>query len=127
MMQKLEQFLGPQEAALGLRAYRQQVLASNIANADTPNYKARDFDFGRAFEAALAQQHAPPPRPGRNAGAAALTPPLLYRHATMPSLDGNTVDLDAERARFADNAVRLEAGLTVVSMQIKQILSALHG
>ena len=93
--------------ALNLRAQRQQVLASNIANADTPGYKARDIDFKKSLQDALdgrvptlplaraAPDHRGPAQRDAASGA------LLYRTVVQPSLDGNTVDMDVERAQFA--------------------------
>ena len=119
--------------ALNLRALRQQVLASNIANADTPGYKARDIDFrksledavaGRAPTAALARSaaaHIDPAQPGAASG------PLLYRAPLQPTLDGNTVDMDVERAQFAENAIHFEANLTFINSQLKAMLAAIQG
>jgi flagellar basal-body rod protein FlgB len=135
MVGKLDDYLRFNEMALSLRAQRQQVLASNIANADTPNYKARDIDFASAMQNALAG--APGGLATTNAGhlqttgkAGATLPdgtPLLYRTPAQGAADGNTVDMDVERNQFADNAVRYEAGITMINMQIKGILAAIQG
>lgn len=135
MIDKLAGSLGFHQEALNLRAERQKVLASNIANADTPNYKARDFDFaselsravdkGRANGDGLAlattsSRHIPAQGPvaaGRD---------LLYRVPDQPSLDGNTVDMDRERAQFADNAVRYQAGLTIMNRKIQGLKTAMQ-
>lgn len=114
MIDRLDEYLSVQTTALRLRAERQGVIASNIANADTPNYKAVDFDFAKALDGAL--RHSP--------GA---TPTMLYRNPTQDALDGNTVDMDGERARFADNAVRYEASLKLLNAQIRTMLTALAG
>lgn len=116
MIDRLDEYLSTQTAALRLRAERQGVIASNIANADTPNYKAVDFDFASALDAAA-----------RAPAGAAPAPALLYRNPVQDALDGNTVDMDGERARFADNAVRYEAALKVLNAQIRTMLSALAG
>jgi flagellar basal-body rod protein FlgB len=136
MVDRLDQAFRFQEQALNLRAYRQQVLASNVANADTPNYKARDIDFNVQLEAAVADSKA------RDAGALAATSPghlqaraganassatLKYRVPAQANLDGNTVEMDAERAQFIDNALHYETGLTVLGMQIRNLLSAIQG
>jgi flagellar basal-body rod protein FlgB len=118
--------------ALTLRAYRQQVLASNIANADTPGYQARDIDFRAALERAGAARTAekgstPALLPARREDATPFGAELLYRNAVQPSIDNNTVDLDVERAQFADNAVRYEANLMFVSSQVKAMLAAIQG
>lgn len=135
MIDKLAGSLGFHQEVLNLRAERQKVLASNIANADTPNYKARDFDFsselskameqGRASGAGLnlattSSRHIPAQGP------AAAERDLLYRVPDQPSLDGNTVDMDRERAQFADNAVRYQAGLTILNRKIQGLKSAMQ-
>ena len=112
---KLMQF---QTDALRLRSYRQELLSANIAHADTPNFKAVDFDFAQALRVAQATDSA--------GGRADAAPTLLYRTPAQSSLDGNSVEMDAERAKFADNTVRYEAAMRVLSMQIKTMLSALQ-
>ena len=86
--------------ALRLRSERQALLAANIANADTPNYKAVDFDFAKALEAANAASAK---------GAVAAKPGTLYRQPAQASLDGNSVEMDTERAQFADDHFDLAA------------------
>lgn len=142
MIGKIDQYLSFHETALSLRAQRQELLASNIANADTPNYKARDLDFGSALHNALASKGA---AGGANAGSLATTAarhigrgaptgemlangtPVLYRGEVQGSVDGNTVDMDVERNQFADNALRYEAGITMINAQIKGLLAAIQG
>jgi flagellar basal-body rod protein FlgB len=126
-----------QAKALELQSQRGRVLASNIANADTPNYKARDFNFQQALAAATASSGATtvaavqPVRTNAahlvGAGSAAGSPPLLYRAPLQNSVDGNTVDLDVERANFAENSVRYEATLRFLNGQIKQMMTAING
>ncbi len=115
--------LDDQGKALSLLAQRQKVLAGNIANADTPGFKARDFDFSAALAEARAQ--------GSGPGAASNTempqPKLMWREAEQPSMDGNTVDLDRERANFADNALRYEATLRFINNDVHTMLSAITG
>jgi flagellar basal-body rod protein FlgB len=113
-----------QGAALQLRAQRQQVLAANIANADTPNYKAVDFDFTKALERATANDSAPGPRAARAAGPVEVA---LAPRASQAGLDGNTVDMDIERNKFVDNAVRYEAALKFLNGKIRALLSAMQG
>ena len=128
----------PKRCACALKG--KKVLASNIANADTPNYKARDFDFASALAQATGQS-----APGSNTGLAAVLPnqtqaghlgtqtanavatSLKYRTVDQPSLDGNTVDMDIEQARFGDNALRYEASLRFLNLQIKTMTSAVTG
>ncbi|MFJ3045091.1 flagellar basal body rod protein FlgB [Herbaspirillum chlorophenolicum] len=140
MVSKLDDFFRFNEMALNLRAQRQQVLASNIANADTPNYKARDVNFADALKNALDNKSTalPPLQMARTAaahvaGEAASSgegsiggSPLLYRTATQGSVDGNTVDMDVERNEFVDNGIRYEAGVTAVNGQIKAMINAIQ-
>ncbi len=136
MINKLDEAFRFHQNALSLRAERQQVLASNIANADTPNYKARDFDFrsaltealgaGGSGQAALAAPHSR----HLKAGPAGSTPSgrqLQYRLPRQDNIDGNTVELDAERAQFADNAIRYEASLSAVNGRIKSLMAVIQG
>lgn len=137
-MGKLDDYLRVNETAIGLRERRAQMLASNVANADTPNYKARDIDFNSALQTALQRKEAvaspaatltktDPVHLNGNAGNTLPDgTPILYRVPTQPSADGNTVDMDVERNQFADNSVRYEAGLTLISSQIKDMLSVIQ-
>ena len=118
MIDRLDDMLGFQTDALKLRAARQTVLAANIANADTPGYKAVDFDFAGALAKAQA---------AAVDGTEAPAPDLLFREPPQSSLDGNSVDMDAERGAFADNTVRYEAALTTLNAKIKTMLAALQG
>ena len=134
MISKLDDVFQFHQQALELRNYRQQLLASNIANADTPGYKARDIDFNSALQSALTNssqsggliktstQHL-----GANAAQPVPEQQVLYRTPSQPSIDGNTVEMDTERSQFADNSVRLEASLTFLNGQIKTLLAALQG
>ncbi|WBS01789.1 flagellar basal body rod protein FlgB [Pseudoduganella sp. SL102] len=137
MLGKLDNHLRFNELALSLRSTRQSVLASNIANADTPNYKARDIDFTSALQNALANtaqtgtlnttkpRHFPTPAPDGSTLADGM--PLLYRGVVQGAVDGNTVDMDVERNQFADNALRYEAGVTFINSQIKGLMTAIQG
>lgn len=133
MSGRIDEALRFNQTALTLRAARQELIASNIANADTPNYKAKDIDFASALQGALAGSS---PKlamaatmgshlKGGNAGV--LGAPVMYRSAVQPSADGNTVDMDVERAQFADNALRYEASVKFISDDIKKILTAIQG
>lgn len=121
------------QAALSLRAHRQEVLASNVANADTPHYKARDIDFKAALQGALGgrggqlgvAQTAPRHLPATNAAPGGA--PLLYRNETQSSVDGNTVDLDVERAKFAENSVQYEASITFINSYFRTLQNAIQG
>ena len=122
------------QTALNLRAARQELIASNIANADTPNYKARDIDFTSALQGALqgsgeklaVATTSPGHLPGTT-GESVMGAPVMYRKPLQPSADGNTVDMDVERAQFADNALRYEASVRFVSDEAKDVLAALQG
>ena len=135
MITKLDDAFKFYQVALNLRAERQQALASNIANASTPNYKARDVDFGPALQQALAGRAtgelllaatAPGHLRAESSGSPASSA-LKYRTPAQGSIDGNTVEMDAERAQFVQNSVHIETGLTVLGMQIKQMLTAIQG
>ena len=133
MVGRINSALDFQQAALGLRAQRQQILAGNIANADTPNYKARDFDFSSALKDAVAGRTGgslamDKTAPGHLAGTlAASQAGLMYRTSAQASADGNTVDMDVERAQFSENAIQYEAGLTFITGKFKTLLSAIQG
>jgi len=118
------------EQALKLRALRNEVLSSNIANADTPGYKARDVDFGSALKAATEGS-----RLGLRTTSAGHQSPVSatfgadvkYRVPTQPTLDGNTVQTDVEQAAFAENAVQYRASLAFVSSAISGLRYAIKG
>ena len=134
MSGRIDQMLQFQQTALNLRAVRQELIASNIANADTPNYKAKDVDFASALQGALSgsgqKLQVAVTSPQHLAGAtgdSVMGAPVMYRKPLQPSADGNTVDMDVERAQFADNALRYEASLKFISDDVKDVLSALQG
>lgn len=133
MINRLDEALRFQQTALSLRATRQELLASNIANADTPNYKARDINFASALQNALAGTAASlpvaqtsPMHLAGNASQASLAGQVMYRKPVQPSADGNTVDMDVERAQFADNGLRYEASVRFVSDELKEIQAAIQ-
>lgn len=126
-MDGLDKMLSFQSEALKLRSYRQELLSANIANADTPRYKAVDFDFAQALQSATTAPGPDKPGAAGPAGAAGSTPELKYRLPTQSSLDGNSVEMDAERGKFADNTIRYEAAMRVLSAQIKTMLAAVQG
>lgn len=135
MLDKLDAALRFQQEALNLRAQRQEILAANIANADTPGFQARDIDFASEMKKVLAR--------GRvDGGGLSLTTTsvrhipiqahsspslgLLYRVPDQPALDGNTVDMDRERAQFSDNTLGYQTNLRVLDGQIKSMMSVLQ-
>jgi flagellar basal-body rod protein FlgB len=109
----LDAHLGVHAAALKIRAQRTELLARNLANADTPGYQAQDIDFRSALA-----------RTGTAAGTPA---PLQYRVPLAPALDGNTVDVQMEQAAFAENAVRFQATLTFLSSRLRGLMTAITG
>lgn len=133
MIDGLTKTLDFNAAALLLRSERGRVLAGNLANADTPNFKARDFDFRQALENATGLQRAAtsPARtnPGHLVpnGLGSGAPSLQYRTPPQTALDGNSVDMDLERAAFADNTVRYEASLRFLNGQIRTLTLAING
>jgi flagellar basal-body rod protein FlgB len=126
--------LGIHEKALGFRAQRAEVLANNIANADTPNYKARDLEFSKVLEAQSQKT---------NNGTIALNmtnsrhieaeglgngdESLMYRTPMQPSIDQNTVDAQLEQSNYAENAVGFQASFTLLNSKFKGLVSALRG
>ncbi|VXB90733.1 flagellar component of cell-proximal portion of basal-body rod [Pseudomonas sp. 8AS] len=126
--------LGIHEKALGFRAQRAEVLASNIANADTPNYQARDLDFA----AVLAEQSAKGARQPVGLqrtdsqhiaaeGIQLADPALRFRTPFHPSIDQNTVDIQQEQSNYAENAVQFQASFTLLNSKFKGLVSALRG
>ena len=136
MIDRISNDLKFYQEALALRQQRQEIISGNIANADTPNYKARDFNFTDALKQAMGEtniRRLPDVSlnltSARHIPAAAHTREpvdLLYRQPVQPSLDGNTVDMDLERVQFADNTQRYQADLTIISSRIKGIMSAMQ-
>lgn len=134
MFDKLDNSFRFQQQALNLLNKRQDILASNIANADTPGYQARDIDFSSQLKQVMAKgqtvnssfnlsltssSHIPASTPAID------NSQLLYRVPDQPSVDGNTVDMDRERVSFVDNNVKYQTSLTVLGSQIKNMLSVI--
>ena len=112
-MASTDRLFGIHAEALKLRQQRMNMLASNIANAATPNYKARDIDFGSALR--MAEQ-------GQSTDAA-----IKYRIPVQPSPDGNTVELSTEQTAFAENALAYRSSLSFLQGKINTINRALRG
>lgn len=140
MLNRLTSEIDFQSQALLLRSERQRLLASNIANADTPGYQARDFDFkaalGEATAAASSSAGTSSKLGGPIAGPSlassglatvrqAGSPDLSYATPSQTNLDGNTVDMDRERASFADNALRYEATLRFINGSLRTLQDAM--
>jgi flagellar basal-body rod protein FlgB len=130
MNDKLDLALGTQATALTLRARRQQAISSNIANADTPGYQAVDVDFSKSFRNVQTNNTAElkVTASGHQQSTSAFAGLSTVRRVSLEAAaDGNSVDMDVERARFADNAVRYEAALRFLNGKIKTLLSAVQG
>ena len=149
MLNRLTDTLDFHGNALALRSERQRLLASNIANADTPGYVARDLDFSKALQDATQSSSAGPSASrnlmgGRSLGllqtsnaghlqtstvalAGSTNDRLVYATAAQTNLDSNTVDMDRERASFTDNAVKYEATLRFINGNARTMLEAIKG
>jgi flagellar basal-body rod protein FlgB len=144
MLNRLTDSLNFQADALALRSEKQRLIASNIANADTPGYVSRDFDFSTALRNATGQSSVGETRlaapklqlataneshlalNGAPAGSRA-QPDMNYATPSQTNLDSNTVDMDRERASFADNTVRYEATLRFINAQVRTLNTAITG
>jgi flagellar basal-body rod protein FlgB len=131
MLSKIDNELAFVQSALNLRARRQEVLAANIANSDTPNFKARDLDFANALKSAMGAAGGPlklartTERHIEASGFGGMASGLKYRSSVQPSLDGNTVDMDVERAHFTDNSLHYQFLLDRAASQFKALGMAL--
>jgi flagellar basal-body rod protein FlgB len=124
----IDQFLNGSATALSLRQKRLEILGSNIANAATPNFKARDIDFASAYKDATSGGDLVTTASNHIGFAGqGLEPSSLYRVPVSPSLDGNTVELHIEQVQFAENATRYEATLQFLNGRIRTLRSALRG
>jgi len=132
----LDQYVSVHATALDVRARRGELIANNLANADTPGYQARDIDFRQAMARAAGEKptsgvHLSTTNAGHIGGAtsaeAASNPDLKYRTPLAPALDGNTVDAQVEQAAFAENAVRYQATLTFLNSKFRGLLTAILG
>jgi len=110
---------------------RNSIIASNLANADTPNYKARDLDFRAELARARGSGASPEVLKTHDAhlgaGPAFSEGALLYRVPMQPAQDGNTVETDREQAAFTENAVRYQAALQFLGGSIEAMISAIRG
>ncbi|WP_394807611.1 flagellar basal body rod protein FlgB [Nitrosomonas sp.] len=134
MINKLDKELNFHHQALSLRAARQELLSGNVANADTPNFKAKDIDFASVLHEKLSlttnlskvglnttsTMHINPTATG------VFGDNILYRVPFQPSADGNTVDMDMERTRFADNAIKYDASITFLNNEFRNLTSAMQ-
>jgi len=131
----LDAHIGVHADALRIRSQRAELIANNLANADTPNFKARDVDFRAALAASgyggAGGGVSLSTTQGRHLGGASATggadATLRYRQPLAPSLDGNTVDVQVEQASFAENAVRYQATLTFINSRLRGLMTAITG
>jgi len=131
MPNSVDPLFGIHAQALTLRSRRSSILAANMANADTPNYKAKDLDFQSVLEHAkdngnvhINKTHARHIDMNNHAGGIA---ELKYRNPLQASLDGNTVDTHLEQTRFADNNVHYQATLRFLNSKVNGVIRALKG
>jgi flagellar basal-body rod protein FlgB len=134
MANPIDNLFGVHAQAITLRAARSEMLAANLANSDTPNYKAKDIDFKSAFESLQggqiqrgvqleksSSQHISSHADGVASHA------VRYRVPSHASLDGNTVDSDFEKSAFTENAIRYQASLSILGKKISGLISTLRG
>ncbi|HAG0390748.1 TPA: flagellar basal body rod protein FlgB [Salmonella enterica] len=135
MSNKLDNEFQYQQQALALMAKRQKILAANIANADTPGYQARDFDFAKKLNSFNKTEYTNSDVVLRRTSEKHFTSlpnagirdaEILYRVPDQPSADGNTVDMDRERANFLDNSLKYQSSLSFITSQIKNIMSVVN-
>ena len=126
----MDNLFGIHATALKLRANRAALLAANIANADTPNFKARDIDFKKVLNLSanadtdLRTTHSKHINLSGNSG---LNAEVFYRMPNQPSLDGNTVDLQTERSAFMENSMMYQASLRFLNGRINGLKTAIRG
>ncbi len=136
MPMNLDAYLGVHQDALKIRGQRTEVLARNLANADTPGYKARDHRFPSRARAGERQRRCThrddddareSDRDARRRQPVKPTANLKYRNPLAPSLDGNTVDVQMEQANFAENSVRFQATLSFLNARFRGLMTAITG
>ncbi|HEB55635.1 MAG TPA: flagellar basal body rod protein FlgB [Gammaproteobacteria bacterium] len=135
MPMNFDSILGPHEKALNMQAYRARIIGANLANADTPGYKARDIDFKSALSTAESTaESASQVQPLTRTNAMHIEPDgtvfgaeLLYRQPLQPALDGNTVEPQVEMAEFTENAMRYLTSLRIVNGRFNKMLTAIRG
>jgi flagellar basal-body rod protein FlgB len=133
----LDKVFGIHQQGVRLRAQRAELLASNLANADTPNYKARDIDFKQVLQQTETAASAANMRTTNakhlqsngfdNVFGNGMNAELMYRNPLQPSVDGNTVDTQHEKSQFIQNAVQYQVSLSFLSGKIKSLMTALKG
>lgn len=126
-MNSIRDHLGIHANALTLREKRNDLLASNIANAATPNFKARDIDFAAELQKASVSGPMQTSNARHFVSSAGVTRDTLYRDPVNPSLDGNTVELAVEQMQFSENTLRYHASLQFLNRKISGLMSAMRG
>ena len=134
MINKLDKELNFHHQALSLRAARQELLSGNVANADTPNFKAKDIDFASVLHEKLSlttnlnkvSLNTTSPAHINSAAQGVFGDNILYRVPLQPSADGNTVDMDMERTRFADNAIKYDVSITFMNNEFRNLTMAMQ-
>lgn len=134
MINKLDKELNFHHQALSLRAARQELLSGNVANADTPNFKAKDIDFASVLHEKLSlttnlnkvSLNTTSSMHINSAVQGVFGDNMLYRIPLQPSADGNTVDMDMERTRFADNAIKYDASISFINNEFKNLAMAMQ-
>ncbi|WP_333679395.1 flagellar basal body rod protein FlgB [Dyella sp.] len=131
MSNLLDNVFGLSGQALDVWQRRSEVIASNIANADTPEYKARDVDFRQVLQQASGEPSGAlalsTPTPGQMTSTSESADSLKYRVPLQPSMDGNTVDAQVEQSAFASNMVHYQASLSFINSTIQQLRLAING
>lgn len=127
MSNPISNYLGVHAAALPLREQRMQLIASNLSNADTPNFKAKDLDFQAALEQAAARAAPLQTTHEQHLTLLDASPRVFERAGVQPSLDGNTVDADTERAAYGREALEYRASLSFIESKVRTMLTAITG
>lgn len=123
MSNPISSYLGVHGAALPLREQRMQLIASNLSNADTPNFKAKDINFQAVLEQAASGAGSRETSPS----SIQLSAQIFERQGAQPSLDGNTVDADTERAAYGRAALEYRASLSFIESKVRTMLTAITG
>ena len=129
----LDKVFGVDQQAMLVRSKRAELLANNLANADTPNFLARDIDFKQVLSQAQAQDNASQLMTTEPGNISSGTPigdinaDIMYRIPLQPSIDGNTVDTQMEKANFTQNAIQYQASVQFLGSKIKSLITALKG
>jgi len=135
-MSGFDSLFGVHAAALNFQRQRMEVLASNMANADTPGYQAKDLDFNKVLQQLASQSTAPVSSGTTNPAHIPLDGGVdentmkgatVYRVATQPSADGNTVDTQTEQAAYADAALHYQSSLSFIDFRLKSMITAITG